>query len=68
MMVLRDPSGMLHLRSQREKYATAAYRETLCERVGGVTIWSGSELEPVASAVPTCLRCVAAMRVEQPQQ
>ncbi len=58
---LKGPDGLVHLRSQREKYATAAYRETLCERTGGATIWSGTELEPIASATPTCLRCVASL-------
>lgn len=64
MKILRDPTGLLHIATPHTKYDTPAYRMSMCEFLDGETYWRGSLLVPTANAIPTCLWCVAAMRVE----
>jgi hypothetical protein len=51
------PDGLVHLESGREKYATPAYRETVCETIDNATFFAGRDLLPT-NAVPTCVRCL----------
>lgn len=58
MTGLRDPDGVVHVASGKEKYQSAPYRETLCEFLAGrVVFWAGPSLQPTNDA-PTCFWCV----------
>lgn len=56
---LRDPDGVVHARSPREKYPSPAFRETVCEHVDRATYWKGSWLTPTSDAT-TCITCLGA--------